>query len=124
MASNEAETAADDVQTGVDLELTANDQISNTILAQIKEHGLAALVKALLEAQGYTVFMPPEGPDKGVDLLAAPGALSFGSPGICVQVKPTDSPIDRVILDQLVGVMQNFHADQGLLVAGAGLSNR
>ncbi len=64
--------------------------------------------------------MPPEGPDKGVDLLAAPGALGFGSPRICVQIKATDSPIDRVILNQLVGVMQNFHAGQGLLVSWSG----
>jgi restriction system protein len=78
------------------------------------------LCEAVLEAQGYTVFVPPEGANKGVDLLAAPGALGFGSPRICVQVKARDSPADRVVLDQLIGVMQNFHAEQGLLVSWSG----
>ena len=62
------------------------------------------------------MYMPPEGPDKGVDLLAAPGTLGFGEPRICVQVKSGDSPVDRMVLDQLRGVMENFNADRGLLV--------
>jgi hypothetical protein len=35
-----------------------------------------------------------------------------------VQVKATDLWIDRVVLDQLISVMQNCHAEQGLLVSG------
>ncbi len=56
----------------------------------------------------------------GVDLLAAPGPLGFGQPRICVQVKSTDSPVERVVLDQLIGTMQNFHAEQGLLISWGG----
>ena len=104
----------------VDIEQTALDQISRLILAKFKGHGLAYLVKAILEAQGYTVHQPPAGPAHGVDLLAAPGLLGFDKPRICVQVKSTDSPFERVVLDPLIGTMQNFQADQGLLVSWGG----
>lgn len=109
-----------DLSAEFDLEETANDQISRLILAKFKGHGLASLVGAILEAQGYTVHQPPPGPDHGVDLLAAPGALGFGDPRICVQVKSSDSPVERVVLDQLIGTMQNFSAKQGLLVSWGG----
>jgi|694.fasta_scaffold101765_3 restriction system protein len=111
---------ADETSVGVDIEQTAMDQISRLILAKFKGHGLANLVKAILEAQGYTVHQPAAGPDHGVDLLASPGSLGFGNPRICVQVKSTDSPVERVVLDQLIGTMQNFHADQGLLISWGG----
>ena len=103
-----------------DLAEIASDQIAKLILAKFKGHGLARLVKAILEAEGYEVHMPPEGPDKGVDLLAAPGNLGFSEPRICVQVKSSDGPVERVILDQLIGVMQNFNAERGLLVSWGG----
>lgn len=114
---DETEDAA---STAVDLETTAYDQISRLILARFKGHGLAALVRAILESQGYTVHQPPEGPDHGVDLLAAQGGLGFGQPRICVQVKSSESPVERVILDQLVGTMQNHQAEHGLLVSWGG----
>ena len=75
------------------------------------------LVRALLEAQGYTVHHTRKGRDGGVDLLAAPGPLGFGSPRLCVQVKSGDTKADRKVLDQLLGTMQNVQAEQGLLVS-------
>lgn len=40
---------------------------------------------------------------------------------MCVQVIKTGAdPIDRPTLDQLIGAMQNFNADNGLLVSWAG----
>lgn len=111
---------ADETSAAVDIEQTAMDQISKLILAKFKGHGLASLVKAILQAQGYTVHQPPQGPDKGVDLLAAPGPLGFGHPRICVQVKSTDSPIEQEVLDRLVGTMNNVRADHGLLVSWGG----
>ena len=114
------EAESDETTTAIDIEQNAMDQISRLILAKFKGHGLAYLVKAILEAQGYTVHQPPAGPDHGVDLLAASGLLGFDKPRICVQVKSTDSPVERVVLDQLIGTMQNFQADQGLLVSWGG----
>ncbi len=104
----------------VDLELLAQDAIAKLITMKFKGHGLARLVDAILRAQGYTTHLSPPGADKGVDILAAPDALGFGQPRICVQVKSEQSPIDRPTLDQLIGSMQNFHAEQGLLVSWSG----
>jgi restriction system protein len=104
----------------VDLEDAARDQIAQLIIRKFKGHGLERLVEALLKVQGYTTYRSPIGPDKGIDLLAAPGPLGFGHPRICVQVKSTDGPVDSPTLNQLIGAMQNVHADQGLLVSWGG----
>ncbi|GAB7386944.1 hypothetical protein BSNK01_07800 [Bacillaceae bacterium] len=88
-----------------DLEQYANDQIARYIIRKFKGHGMARLIEAVLKAEGFSTFRSPEGPDKGVDILAAPGSLGFGSPKICVQVKTSDSPVDRPTLDQLIGTM-------------------
>lgn len=108
---------------GTDVERYAKDQIVKFIAARFTGHSLARLVEAILEAQGFFVHRSPEGPDKGVDLLAASGPLGFESPRICVQVKSGDTPVDRPTLDQLVGAMQNFGADRGLLVSWAGFKS-
>jgi len=106
-----------------DLEQLARDQIAKFIIRKFKGHGLARLINAILQAQGYSTFVSPEGPDKGVDILAAPGPLGFGSPRLCVQVKRSDSALDRPTLDQLIGAMQNFSAEQGLLVSWGGFKS-
>ncbi len=112
----------DDLDSGgtVDLEQLAQDQIARHIIAKFKGHGLAKLVGSILRAQGYTVYESPPGPDKGVDLLAAPGPLGFGRPRICVQVKSGDGPVDLPALNQLVGAMHNSKAEQGLFVSWGG----
>ena len=104
----------------VDLERLARDQIAKVIIRRFKGHDMALLVNALLKAQGYTTFMSPPGPDKGIDILAAPGPLGFGRPRICVQVKSQESPVDSPTLNQLIGAMQNVQAEQGLLVSWGG----
>lgn len=104
----------------IDIEVTAKDQIARWIIQKFKGHGMAILVEEVLKAKGYVTYRSPEGPDKGVDILAAPEPFGFGKPRLCVQVKSGDTPIDRPTLDQLLGAMQNFKADQGLLVSWAG----
>lgn len=103
-----------------DLELLANDQIAKFLIRKFKGHGMAVIIDAILKAKGYTTYRSPEGADKGVDILAAPEPMGFGRPRLCVQVKSGDTPIDRPTLDQLIGAMQNFNADQGLLVSWGG----
>ena len=107
----------------IDLERLARDQIAKHILAKFKGHGMARLIEAILKAQGYTTYLSPEGPDKGVDILAAPGALGFGTPRLCVQVKSGDSPVDLATLTQLKGAMLNVHAQHGLLVSWGGFKS-
>lgn len=105
------------------LDPLARDQIAKLVIQRFKGHRLALLVDAILRAQGYTTHLSPEGPDRGVDILAAPGPLGFGSPRICVQVKSGDAPVDSPTLNQLIGAMQNVQADQGLLVSWGGFKS-
>jgi len=117
------EPGFDSDEESVDLVRLARDQIARHIEIHFKGHGLARLVAAILEAQGYETFVSPEGPDKGIDILAAPGPLGFGRPRICVQVKSGSTPVDRPTLDQLLGAMSNVGADQGLLVSWGGFKS-
>jgi restriction system protein len=94
-----------------DIEQEARDEIRDYIIRKAKGHKLSRIVASILRAKGYTTHESPEGPDMGVDILASPGTLGFGQPKICVQVKSTSSPTDRMVLDQLVGVMKKFGAD-------------
>jgi restriction system protein len=103
-----------------DLAQAARDQLAKLIIARFKGHGMERLVDAVLRAQGYTTYLSPEGADKGIDILAAPGAMGFGEPRVCVQVKSGDTALDRPTLDQLIGVMQNVQASHGLLVSRGG----
>lgn len=116
-ATDEAEDAGESFS---DLEELSLDQIAKTVIAKFKGHKMAVLIDGILKAQGYTTFLSPEGPDKGIDILAGMGPMGFGEPRICVQVKSGDSPLDRPTLDQLIGTMQNIQATQGLLVSWGG----
>lgn len=120
VSSGEAEDADD---AGLDVERFSKDQIAKYLTARFSGHAMAALVEAILRAKGFQTFRSLEGPDKGVDLLAAQGPLGFESPKICVQVKTGDTPVDRPTLDQLIGAMQNFGAEHGLLVSWGGFKS-
>lgn len=103
-----------------DIEQFSRDQISQYINQKFKGHGLARLVGAILQAQGYQIRVAPEGPDGGVDVIAGKGTLGFEHPRLAVQVKSGDSPVDVGVLRELSGVMSTFGADQGLIVAWGG----
>lgn len=104
-------------ETFVDLEQLARDSIAKLIIQKFKGHGMARLVEAVLKAKGFTTYLSPEGPDKGIDILAAGGPFGFDQPKICVQVKSGDTPADRPEFTQLIGAMQSVHAEQGLFVS-------
>lgn len=104
----------------IDLEEYILDQISERIIQKFKGNRMQELIDEILKAKGFTTYRSPEGPDSGVDLLASPGTLGFGSPKICIQVKTQEEPVDRTVLDQLVGVMTNYNANYGLLVSWYG----
>lgn len=109
------DTATDDA--GVDLEQLAKDAIAKLIIQKFKGHGMARLVDAILRAQGFTTYLSPEGPDKGIDILAGSGAFGFNDPKICVQVKSGDTPADHPEFTHLIGAMQSVQADYGLFVS-------
>ena len=110
-------------ETGIDLEEYIYDKISERIIQRFKGHRMEELVNEILKAKGFITYRSPEGADYGVDLLASPGILGFGSPKICVQVKTESNPIGRPVLDQLIGTMSNFNADYGLLVSWSGFKS-
>lgn len=107
----------------IDIETYAQDQITKFVNRKFKGHGLARLVDAVLQAQGYTTKVSPPGPDGGVDILASGGLLGFDEPRICIQVKSTENPADVRVLRELRGVMSQVKAEQCLLVSWSGFKN-
>lgn len=107
----------------IDLEQYSLDIIAKYIERRLKGYAMQDLIAAILKAKGYHTFVPSEGADEGVDILAGKGELGFRNPSICVQVKTTDSAVDRPTLDQLIGTMNNFGANYGILVSWNGFKN-
>jgi restriction system protein len=123
-ADPDAGVTADEAEVNnVDLEELAADRIVRLIEARFKGHGLAELVEAILQAEGYTTYRSPEGADGGADILAAGGELGFGAPSICVEVKSGDTPADRPMVDKLIGAGQKFNAETCLFVSWAGFKS-
>jgi len=108
---------------GVDLEQLGRDQIAQLIAARFAGHGLARLVEAILQAQGYTTYRSSAGSDGGADILAGSGPLGFGTPRLCVEVKSEKTPIDRPTVDKLLGAVSKFGAHEGLFVAWGGFKS-
>jgi len=104
----------------LNLDEYASDQIRSYIGRKFRGHELTRLVTEVLKAQGYRVLMSPVGPDGGIDIIAGRGPMGFDQPRLCVQVKSSDTPVDVTVLRELKGVMDDFKADQGLLVSWGG----
>jgi restriction system protein len=111
---------ASDVTAPADLAQAAQDEIVEYVRRRFPGHDLARLVAAILVAEGYSVQVSPPGPDGGADILAGRGPLGLDSPTLCVQVKATQDSADVKIFRELVGTMDSFKADQGLLVCWGG----
>ena len=102
----------------VDVAEYGRDQIRTLIARRFAGHGLARLVDAVLRAKGYATYLSPEGPDQGIDVLVGGGPMGLDSPRIAVQVKT--GTVDSPTVSQLQGAMDNFGAEQGLMVAWGG----
>lgn len=105
-----------------DLKGYGRDLIARRIIERFHGHGLARLAGALLEAQGYTVFVSPPGPDGGIDIRAARGPLGLGEHRVCAQVKSGISPAGHPELQQLLGSMANAGAPYGLFLSWNGFT--
>lgn len=115
------EQAVDEPELSANIEEVALDQITAKVSEEFAGHGLATLVAAVLEAEGYRCTVSPPGPDGGVDISAGRGPLGLDSPRLLVQVK-SGGQIGAPVVSQLHGVMATHGAEQGLLVAWGGLS--
>ncbi len=111
---------AAETEVATDLGQLAHDQVVARIQTLFKGHDLARLVDAVLQADGWVTRLSPPGPDGGVDILAGRGPLGLDQPRLCVQVKSGATPSDVTVYRNLLGVMQTFKADQGLLVCWGG----
>jgi len=119
--ADEAEEVTDErIGQLLDLADNASTQISSWIAQKFTGHRLADLVSAILEAQGYVTEVSKPGPDGGVDIIAGRGPMGFDPPRLLVQVKGGDVQQDIKILRELKGIMKDFRAEQGLLVAWGG----
>jgi restriction system protein len=114
--------AVSEIDPIINIEQVAEDGIRYRIATVFKGHKLSALVGALLETEGYRAVVSPPGADGGVDILAGKGPLGFDPPRLVVQVKSQDSAVDVSVLRELQGVMRQFGAEQGLLVAWGGVT--
>ena len=104
------------------LEQMAHDQIVARIQSRFSGHALTDLVDAVLQGEGWVTKVSPPGPDGGVDILAGRGSLGLDSPRLCVQVKSQKNPADVTVYRTLLGTMQTFKAEQGLLVCWGGFN--
>ncbi|MCW4386329.1 restriction endonuclease [Salinibacterium sp. SYSU T00001] len=111
----------DEPELQVDIDEIALNQITAKIAEEFAGHGLAALVGEIMEADGFSCIVSPEGPDGGIDIIAGRGVLGLDQPRIIAQVKSGGQVGDPVV-HQLHGVMSTQGAEQGLLVAWGGLS--
>ena len=108
----------------LDLEQHSKDQIIKFLGRKFVGHNLSRLINEILISQDYYTKLSPAGPDGGVDILVGSGPLGFTSPKICVQVKSQQTPLDVRIVRELEGVIKNFKAEYGLLVAWGGITSK
>lgn len=102
-----------------DIEALAREQVRQYVSQRFAGHDLADLVGHVLRGRGYSyVTVSPPGADRGVDILGGSGPLGLDRPRLAVQVKTGQVGIDE--FRALRGVMEDFRADQGLLVAWSG----
>ena len=118
------EDVLDTEQAGVDVARYAADRIVARTIETFAGHRLAELVGAVLETEGFRCEVFPEGPDRGVDIIAGTGLLGLGSPRIVVQVKSEAGPVGAPIVQQLQGAITMHGADYGLLVAWGGVTKQ
>jgi restriction system protein len=120
--TRETDRSTDDTSDIFSIAEAADDRIREQIGTVFKGHRLARLIGAVLEAQGYRAVVSPPGADGGIDIVAGKGSLGFDEPRLVVQVKSQESAVDVSVLRELQGVMHQFGAQQGLLVAWGGIT--
>lgn len=109
----------DAVETAPDVSALATEQIRQFVSAHFAGHDLAKLIGDILKASSFShVEVSPPGADLGVDILAGCGPMGLDSPRLAAQIKTGQAGVDE--FRALKGVMENFRADQGLLVAWRG----
>lgn len=89
-------------------------QIITFISQHFADEKLTLLVDAILQAQNYLTLVSSIPDKEGVNILAS---NQNSNEKLCVQIQNNVQNINRLSLYQLMGAMQNFNAQKGLLVS-------
>lgn len=76
-----------------EIEENTKDFIIKRLAQELKGHPFAHFVGHLLNTMGYRTHVSPEGPDRGVDIVAHRDELGLEPPIIKVQVKSTEGSV-------------------------------
>ena len=117
---NQVSENDDVIEESIDPEDAARNLIYDHIQQKFTGHGMADLVEEILRALGLQCKKSPQGPDGGVDILAAGGELGFGSPLLCVQVKGRRDKAGDKDIKYLADAMRKVRAEKGLFVSWSG----
>lgn len=98
------------------------DRIRGRLDEDFKAHKLTGLVADILEVMGFRCEVSEPGPDGGVDILAGMGPLGLDSPTLIVEVKSETGAVGAGVVRGLHSAMNQYAADQALLVALGGIT--
>jgi restriction system protein len=76
-----------------EIEENTRDFILKRLATELKGHAFAEFVAHLMGTMGYRTRVSPEGPDRGVDIVAHKDELGFEPPIIKTQVKSTEGSV-------------------------------
>ena len=105
-----------------DVEQSTKDYLLKTLTQNFKGHRFAHLVGDLLETMSYRTRVSPEGPDKGIDIVAFRDELGLHPPIIKVQVKSGEGNVGSPEVAALAGAIGDKGA--GLFVTLASFSKQ
>jgi len=89
-----------------EIEQVTRDFIIKTLFRELKGHPFAEFFGHLLNTMGYKTRVSPEGPDRGIDIVAHKDELGFEPPIIKVQVKSTEGNVGDPVLSALFGKVE------------------
>lgn len=97
-----------------------SEELISDRIARMDPFEFEELVAALLRAMGYHATRTPNGPDRGVDVIAQSDALRLDAPRIKVQVKQRNR---RTSAEEMRGLVATLRQpESGLFVSTGGFS--
>jgi restriction system protein len=97
--------AAEDEPDAERITETTRDFVVRSLATDLKGHPFAHFVAHLLETMGYRTQVSPEGPDRGIDIVAHKDPLGLEPPIIKVQCKSTEGQIGSPDVSGLLGTL-------------------
>ncbi|UTA49448.1 restriction endonuclease [Simiduia sp. 21SJ11W-1] len=89
-------------------------------IANLSPEEMEELVAAILRGMGYKEKVSPNGPDRGVDVIASPDGLGLTQPRIKAEVKHRDGSMGAPAIRGFIGALRE--GDSGLFVSTGGFT--